>query len=323
MLGTPQEMIDEERNYLETLNKDNKYIACWWSGGVTSAIAVKHVIDIYGKDKCRVLFIDTGCEHEDTYRFKDDCEKWYGISIETATRIGTDYNSITDVWMKYKSLNVSTGAICSTELKRKVREKYQEENPDFIYNVFGYDLDESKRAKGMTKNNPNVKAIYPLMMFGEFKQDCFDILNSVGIVPPLAYQLGFHNNNCLGNSESDEGGCVQGGIGYWQKMKNVFPKKYYTRAKLEHILTDLKGYPVTMLKDQSNEAKDKIKKDSKTKDHLVFLEPHPNYPQNKSLADMPLMKVEPLIDCNGYCGTRDLDVKAIEFQKQINFETDN
>ena len=37
--------------------KFNKDIICWWSGGVASAVACHN-------------------EHEDTYRFKDDCEKW-------------------------------------------------------------------------------------------------------------------------------------------------------------------------------------------------------------------------------------------------------
>ena len=91
-------------------------------------------------------------------------------------------------------------------------------------------------------------------------------------------------------------------------------------AKMEHFLTDLKGYPVTMLKDQSNGAKELLKKDKKTKLNLVFLEPHPNYPLNKSIKDFPIMKVEPIIDCNGYCGTYDLEPKAIAFQQQLNFD---
>ena len=294
-----------------------KYIACWWSGGVTSAVAVKHTIDLYGKDKCRVLFIDTFNEHDDTYRFKDDCERWYGINIETVTAIGDKFKSIQDVWLTRRSLNNANGATCSTDLKRRVREKYQKENPEFIYNVFGYDIDEAKRAKGMTKNNPHIKPIYPLMMFGNFKNDCIEILNNAGIEIPMAYKLGFHNNNCL------KTGCVQGGIGYWQKMKIDIPDNYYNMAKLEHQLTDLKGYPVTMLKDQSNTAKEILNNNKKSKDNLVFLEPHPQYPHNKSLKDFPKIKVEPLIDCNGYCGTLDLEPRAVAFQQQINFEFDN
>lgn len=36
-----------------------KDIICWWSGGITSAVACKLAIDMYGKDRCRVIMIDT------------------------------------------------------------------------------------------------------------------------------------------------------------------------------------------------------------------------------------------------------------------------
>ncbi len=51
-------------------------VICWWSGGVTSAVACNIAIHIYGKENCRVIMLDTQNEHEDTYRFKDDCSIW-------------------------------------------------------------------------------------------------------------------------------------------------------------------------------------------------------------------------------------------------------
>ncbi len=56
-------------------------VIAWWSGGITSAVACKLAIDFYGKDNVQVLFIDTKNEHEDTYRFLKDCQKWYGCLI--------------------------------------------------------------------------------------------------------------------------------------------------------------------------------------------------------------------------------------------------
>ena len=42
------------------------------------------------------------------------------------------YNDISDVWRKYKSLNTATGgAICSTQLKRLVRERWEKEQCGF------------------------------------------------------------------------------------------------------------------------------------------------------------------------------------------------
>ena len=63
-------------------------VICWWSGGITSAVACKVAIDLYGKDNCEVIMIDTHNEHSDTYRFKDDCSKWYGLPIKTISAIG-------------------------------------------------------------------------------------------------------------------------------------------------------------------------------------------------------------------------------------------
>jgi 3'-phosphoadenosine 5'-phosphosulfate sulfotransferase (PAPS reductase)/FAD synthetase len=263
--------------------------------------------------RVRVIMIDTENEHPDTYRFKKDCEDWYGIPIEVITGIGEKYGNIFDVWRKHKSLNTATGAICSTNLKRLVREKWEKNNSDYTHQVFGFEFDkkEFNRALSMTMNHgERVKAIYPLLMLGLDKKDCIDIVTEANIEIPEMYKLGFQNNNCFST------GCVQGGIGYWQKMQKEFPDKFKVMADLEHELTDLKGEPVAMLKDQSNEAKEKYKKNKK--DILVFLIKHPDYPNNKCLDDMPLRKVEPLFECNGMCGINDL-VDRNKTEKEIAF----
>ena len=281
-----------------------KDIICWWSGGITSAVACKESINIYGADRCRVIMIDTENEHSDTYRFKKDCEKWYGLEMEVITGIGEEYSSIRDVWVKYLSLNTAMGAICSTQLKRLVRERWQKEN-EYTHQVFGFEFDKNEfgRAKALHLNHVTAKSIFPLLMLGYDKKDCIAIVQEAGIKVPEMYSLGFKNNNCFGKDDESIGGCVQGGIGYWQKMRDMFPKKFLAMAKLEHELTDLKGEPVTMLKDQSKEG---VAKDKDKKEHLMFLLPHPDYPKNICLDDKPLQKVEPLFECNGFCGTNDL-----------------
>jgi PP-loop superfamily ATP-utilizing enzyme len=280
--------------------KSTSKIIAWWSGGITSAVTCKLCVNLYGIDNVRFVFIDTKNEDEDTYRFKIDCEKWYNKEIETITGIGDKYNSIEEVWIKNKSLNVASGAVCSSELKRRVREKWQKNN-EYTHQAFGFELDEVKRAKSMTMNNPNVKAIYPLLMYGLQKKDCIDIVEKAGIEIPKMYQLGFKNNNCFNT------GCVQGGIGYWQKMQRDFPLKFDKMAEMEHHLTDLKGTPVTMLKDQSETG------------GFVFLKPHPNFDFIKDISKMKGREPEPLFECNGFCGINDLsDRKATE--NEINFQ---
>jgi len=109
------------------------------------------------------------------------------------------------------------------------------------------------------------------------------------------------NKNCLGKNF----GCVQGGIGYWQKILRDNKEAFEKRAELEHKLTDLKGKPVTMLKDQSKGG------------GLVFLKPHPDYPDIKDITMMKGREPKPLVDCNGFCGINDLDTRS-ETEKEIN-----
>lgn len=294
---------------------ENKKIICWWSGGITSAVACKLAIDLYGIDNCRAIMIDTQNEDQDTYRFKNDCEKWYGKSIEIITAIGKDYESIQEVWIKHKSLNVATGAICSTELKRRVREKWEEAN-EFDYQVFGFEFDkkEFNRALGLTINHPKAKGIYPLLMMGYDKDDCVKIVKDAGIEIPRTYKLGFRNNNCF------KTGCVQGGIGYWQKMKRDYIDKFEAMAEMEHKLTELRGEPVTMLRDQSNEAKKAVEDSGIKWRQFIFLKKHPNYPELKCIDEMKPQEVRPLFECNGYCGTNDFNPR-IETEREINFDT--
>lgn len=277
-------------------------IICWWSGGITSAVACKKAIDFYGKDKCRVVFIDTFNEDDDTYRFKNDCSKWYGIKIETITAIGNKYNSIEEVWRKYKSLNTASGAICSSTLKADVRKKWQEEN-EYDHQVFGFEFEtrEYKRALAMSLNYPETKPIFPLLMMAMTKQDCINFANRENIKIPNAYKLGLSNNNCL------KTGCVQGGIGYWQYLNKIKPELYKKMANLEHELTNQKGKPVTMLKDQSKKSIELSKELNFGRKYMpLFLKRHEDYPHIQTVMDKKTKEQEPLRDCNGFCGIGDL-----------------
>lgn len=273
----------------------NKIIG-WWSGGITSTVACKIAIDLYGIDAVRLIFIDTRNEDEDTYRFKKDCEKWYGKEIETIT--STKHESIQAVWRRYKALNNANGAVCSSELKRQVREQWQKTNT-WKYQIFGFELDEAKRAISLKKNHSKTNPIFPLLMFGYSKKECIEIVQDAGIEVPRTYQLGYLNNNCF------KTGCTQGGIGYWQKLQREYIDKFNTMADMEHELTDAKGKPVTMLKDQSKDG------------GLVFLKPHPDYPEIKDISMMKGREPKPLFECNGLCGINDLERN--ETEKEINY----
>lgn len=282
-----------------------KKIICWWSGGITSSVACYQAIQQYGKDKCRVIMLDTMNEHKDTYRFLSDCENWYGLEIEILK--SEKYNSIQDTWFSHLSLNTAKGAICSYMLKRRVREVW-EKNNEYSHQVFGFEYDkkEINRAKALELNHTHTKPLFPLIEAKMNKIDCLKFVEDQGIRIPTAYSLGFNNNNCLNT------GCVQGGIGYWKKIQNEMPEVFDKMAKIEHELTNKKGKTVTMLKDQSKSAKE-------SGIQLVFLKKHPNYPLNKSLDDMKGREVKPLQECNGFCGVNDLN-EINETENEINFE---
>ena len=282
----------------------NKKIIAWWSGGITSAVTCKLCIDIFGLENVRFIFIDTHNEDEDTYRFLSDCEKWYGAKIETISGV-EKYGTVQEIWRKNKVFNTATGAACSGRLKTDVARNWRREN-EFSHNAFGFELSESKRAIAMKMNHPDTKPIFPLLLYGISKKDCIRIVQEAGLKVPRTYEYGYLNNNCF------KTGCVQGGIGYWQKIKREYPLKFEAMAQMEHDLTNENGKPITMLKDQSNESKSNGIRN-------VFLKPHPKYPQFKSIDDMRECKVEPLFECNGFCGLNDLEPRT-ETERQLNYE---
>lgn len=290
------DLFNKISDWFEDINPEHPIIA-WWSGGVTSAVACKLCIDWFGSECVDIVFIDTKNEDDDTYRFKEDCEEWYCKPIKTISN--EKYTDISQVWDRFLTLNTATGAICSSELKREVREAYQSVTP-FSYSAFGYDLSEPHRPRAMKLNHKDSRLIFPLFIEVLTKEDCTRILKKEGIKIPNMYLSGFKNNNCF------KTGCIQGGIGYWQKMRDEYPEKFNKMAEKEHELSHKKGKPVTILKDQSKGG------------GLMFLRHNPEFPNVKDISCKKQMRVKPLFECNGFCGTNDF--KRNPTEKEINFE---
>jgi len=286
----------------------------WWSGGVTSAVACKMALDLY--ENVRVVMLDTMNEHEDTYRFKDDCEKWYGVKIEVYKHPG--FNSIQEVWRKYNSLASATGAICSTELKANARQLYCK-GKDIEAHVFGFEYHpkEINRAENWEKNK-GLKAHFPLIDNKIDKLAAMNTLRLNGIEIPVVYSYGFNNNNCF------KTGCTQGGIGYWQKIKEDFPEKYEAMATMEHELSRAKGRPVVICQDQRGEraiTKWDISKRTgqPTTKSKLFLKHNDDFPEVPTI-DVIKGKHKAIIDsfeCNGFCGL-EKDENQLDFLELFN-----
>lgn len=203
----------------------------WFSAGAASAVATK--LTLTSASDVTVAYVDPGSEHTDNERFLDDCEKWFGHPIE---RLRSDrYKDTWQVWEERRFLVGPTGALCTAELKKRVRFAF--ERPDDIQ-VFGYTAEEQNRADRFREQNPGVTLSTPLIERGLTKDDCLAMIDRAGIELPVMYRLGFRNNNCVG--------CVKGGMGYWNHIRRHFPDTFDRMALLERdighsLLSDADG----------------------------------------------------------------------------------
>jgi hypothetical protein len=198
-------------------------IICWFSCGVTSAVACKKAIDKFGLENCDIVYIHIDSAHEDNKRFISDCEKWYGKEIKV---IKSDkYKNQFEIALDKKFINSPSGSPCTFNLKKQVRLSYEKLGFDFQVFGFEYSKKEINRAVRFKEQYNETKPIFPLIENKLTKNDCMKILQSENIEIPVMYKLGYSNNNCIG--------CFKGGAGYWNKIRKDFPNVFSKVAKIE------------------------------------------------------------------------------------------
>jgi len=210
----------------------------WFSCGGASAVAGKLALKKYG-EKVDIAYCDTGGEHESNYKFLKDCEKWYKRKIIILKN--KEYKDHFDVFKNKKFITNRYGfAYCTHELKMKLRDKagYCES-----INIFGYTLEETKRAKKLKEKNIDMIVEFPLIDNQLSKDDVLGIIWKTGIDLPEMYELGYGHNNCIG--------CVKGGMGYWNKIRKDFPKHFKKMSEIEREIG------VTVLKHRSGDKNGK------------------------------------------------------------------
>lgn len=193
----------------------------WFSCGAASAVATK--LDLQ-QGLVDIVYCEVAEEHPDNKRFLADCEEWFGQSVRV---LGNDKydRSIYAVFEKTRYLKGPSGARCTGELKKAVRQAY--ERPD-DRQVFGYTVEEQDRVNRFIDANADVD-IWPILIEeGLTKQDCLGLLANAGIELPTMYKLGYRNNNCVG--------CVKGEAGYWNKIRVDFPDVFERMAQMEERL---------------------------------------------------------------------------------------
>jgi hypothetical protein len=198
-------------------------VVCWFSCGDASAVACRLALKQYAGREITIARIVIPSEHQDNERFAADCATWYGreiISLRSA-----EYADTWDVWERRRYIAGIAGAPCTTELKKAVRFDFQ--RADDLH-VFGYTVEEQRRADQFRKANPELDVAFPLINAQLTKPDCHAVVRAAGIDLPAMYLLGFDNNNCIG--------CPKGGAGYWNMIRRHFPDRFERMAELSRRL---------------------------------------------------------------------------------------
>jgi hypothetical protein len=209
-------------------------VVCWFSCGAPSSVAAKLVLA--ERPDAIVAYTDTGSEHPDSERYLRECEDWLGVSILRLK--SKKYRDIWQVFSERRFLNSPQGALCTTEMKKMVRQDF--EQPGDVQ-VFGYSIEEQSRVDRFRLQNPEVTLAVPLIDRGLTKSDCKAMIDRAGIELPAMYRLGYRNNNCVG--------CVKGGKGYWNKIRVDFPNVFERMSAQERdighaLLKEQDGTPI-------------------------------------------------------------------------------
>lgn len=198
-----------------------KRVTVWFSCGAPSACAAKLALTEFGtRYPVDIIYCDTSIdEHEDNKRFASDVERWLGVTIKHLH--STEYSGVDDVIEKTRYFAGKDGARCTTELKKKPRQEYQE--PGDLH-VWGYTVEEFGRIVRFKANNPEAKSYFILAGQGMTKEDCKLMITAAGIELPVMYGLGFNNNNCIACGKAES-------VPYWQRVRHYFPEKFRQRCE--------------------------------------------------------------------------------------------
>lgn len=257
----------------------------WFSGGATSAVAIKKVIDA-GHDVV-IYYFETGAHHPDHERFLKDCEKWYGrpINVIRNKKAGDLYQVLNRGY-----INSAHGAYCTKLLKKDMRIML-EKILDYDYQIFGFEYakKEVNRALSFYREYPEAKPIFPLIELKMNKTDALREIMNAGIELPAMYKLGYSNSNCIG--------CVKGGKGYWNRIRKDFPDAFKRMAEIERRVG------ATCLKETVNGKGKKL--------YLDELDPEAGRDESISLPECGVTcEVE-------FVGNKEIDVAFEEIKNRI------
>lgn len=214
-----------------------------FSSGLSSALAAYRVINRYGHDNTRLVFMDTQFEDDDNYRFMQDIAIRFHHPIKVITEGRTPYK----VSQEEHVIPNSRVAPCTLRLKMNPFRAYLADLPKPITIHIGYDFSEMHRCDPTRKNYESLgyQVDFPLLWkpieFLKYEILCREVW---GIEPPRMYKLGYTHANCGGR-------CVKQGQGDWLRTLINFPDRY---AEIEAWEEEMRKNPTNanyaLLKDR-------------------------------------------------------------------------
>lgn len=207
-----------------------------YSGGLVSYAAAKRVVERHGTEGVVALFADTRMEDEDLYRFVDETIDLLGIRLVTVCDGRTPWGVFEDE----RFIGNSRIDPCSKLLKRKLMDRWVDENCTKGETTLVYGLDWSERGRiegkgdrpghrqrtlerGWTPWYPMDEKPYLT------KDDIGRELEAGGIAVPRLYKLGFPHNNCGGY-------CCKMGLAQARHLYRVLPDRYRFHEEQEQRL---------------------------------------------------------------------------------------
>ncbi len=172
------------------MKSDKPKLAISFSGGRTSAVMTKLCVEKF-KDThdISITFANTGCEHENTLRFVDQCDEYFKwgvvwieaevgvagtgirhkiVNFKTAARNGEPF----EAYIKKHGMPNPNQPNCTSRLKEDVMDSYRHRCLGWkratYYTAIGIRADEMDR---MSDSRKEKKFVYPLADAGWTKED--------------------------------------------------------------------------------------------------------------------------------------------------------
>ena len=231
-----------------------------WVDGVNSAV-MAHLVLMHDPEAIPVHCDLGNSVHQDSRRFIDDLEQWYGKAIIRLRN--PKYATIDEVFENRHYLSGMNGAPCTGEMKFAPRMDFQ--LPSDIHH-WGYAADklDASRYEGMLNDYPLLRQRSPLIEMGLKKRDTHAMLKQHGVRRPWVYEIGMPNGNCIG--------CVKSSSpNYWALIRKHFPETFerrndqarrfgarpviLRREKVNGKMTNIRGFLDEIPADQSTVVK--------------------------------------------------------------------